>query len=74
MKLFIIAEVDDELGGPLCQHIRDFDMRFPDRCRFNMFAVAPNKSVEEIAHMLNIKPPLQHSLNIKIKDPGELKS
>ena len=59
IKIVVIAEVPDERGNEWCQHVRDFDVRVPG-CKFNMFALAPDKSVEELREMLNIKPPLQH--------------
>ena len=64
IKIVVIAEVPDERGNEWCQHIRDFDIRVPG-CRFNIFAMAPDKSVEELHEMLNIKPPLQHKLKLK---------
>ena len=64
IKIVVIAEVPDDRGNDWCQHIRDFDTRVPG-CRFNIFAVAPDKSVEELREILNIKPPLPHKLTLK---------
>ena len=64
IKIIVIAEVPDERGNEWCQHVRDFDVRVSG-CKFNMFAVAPDKSVEELSEMLNVKPPLQHKLKLK---------
>jgi len=69
MKIFVIAEIPDDLGQHFCQHIRNFDVRFSGRCEFNMFAVAPGKSVEEMKQMLNINPSLP--IKVKIKNPDE---
>ena len=64
IKIVVIAEVPDDRGNDWCQHICDFDIRFPG-CKFNIFALAPDKSVDELSKMLNIKPPLQHKKMIK---------
>jgi hypothetical protein len=64
MKVLVIAEMPDERGNEWCQHVRDFDTRTTG-CKFSMFVVAPDKSVDEISKMLNIKPPLQHKKTIK---------
>lgn len=64
IKIVVIAEVPDDRGGEWCQHVRNFDVRVSG-CKFNMFAVAPDKTVNEIAEMLNVQPPLQHKKEIK---------
>ena len=64
IKIVVIAEVPDDRSNDWCQHIRDFDVRVPG-CKFNIFALAPDKSVDELSKMLNIKPPLQHKKMIK---------
>jgi hypothetical protein len=64
IKILVIAEVPDERGNEWCQHVRDFDVRVAG-CKFNLFALAPDKSVDEMKEMLNIKPPLQLRKEIK---------
>jgi hypothetical protein len=64
IKIVVIAQVPDDKAQALCQHIRDFDVRVPG-CTFNVFAEAPDKSVEEIADVLNVKPPLAHKKVMK---------
>ena len=59
IKIVVIAEVPDDRGNEWCQHVRDFDVRVRG-CTFNMFALAPDKTVDELSEMLNVKPPLQH--------------
>jgi len=56
MKVLIIAEIPDDLGQPLCQHMRNFDIRHTGRCKFNVVAVAPDKSVDELSSMLGMTP------------------
>ena len=56
MKIIIIAEVPDKLGNEYCQFVSAFSMANPG-CKLNIFAVDPNKTVEEISKMLNIEPP-----------------
>jgi hypothetical protein len=58
MKIIIIVELPDDRAQNLFQHIRNFDVTNPG-CTFQMLAEAPNKSVEEIAKMLDVQPPLQ---------------
>jgi hypothetical protein len=59
IKIVVIAEVPDERGNDWCQHVRDFDIRVAG-CKFNLFALAPDKSVEELSEILNVQPPLQY--------------
>ena len=60
MKIVTMAEVPDELGNAWCHHVQDFTVTHPG-CKFNFFAVDPNKTIEEIAKTLGIKDPLTKS-------------
>jgi hypothetical protein len=67
IKIVVIVEVPDEQGQAWFQHVRDFDVRVSG-CKFNMFAVAPDKTVGELSEMLNVQPPLAHKKIIKEQD------
>ena len=67
MRIIVVVEIPDNRVQDLCQHLRNFDVTNPG-CKFNIFAHAPNKSVEEIARDLDIDPPLQFKRELRIMD------
>jgi hypothetical protein len=64
MKIIVTVELPDERVHDFFQHLRNFDTANPG-CKFMMIANAPNKTVEEIAKILDVQPPLQMKKEIK---------
>jgi hypothetical protein len=56
IKIFMIAEIPDEKAQMLLQHIRNFDVAHPG-CKFEFVANAPDKTMAELAGILQISPP-----------------
>ena len=56
MKVMILADVPDDLGHALMQHLRDFDTAHPG-CHFKIAVNAPDMSLGEMQALLNVNPP-----------------
>lgn len=55
MKIYVMAEVPDELGQAWLQHLRDFDVAHPG-CVFEVLASAPEMGVEAMRAALEVAP------------------
>jgi len=57
VKIHTIADVPVDVADAWLQHLRDFDTAHPG-CHFQVFALAPEMTIEEVRHMMDIDPPL----------------
>lgn len=57
VKIHIIGDVPVEIADEWMQHMRDFDIAHPG-CHFQVFALAPEMTIEEVRRMMNVDPPL----------------
>jgi hypothetical protein len=57
MKVFIIAQVPDDLAKPLLQHVRDFDAKHAD-CHFEFCMDGPEIPLADMVEQLRIGPEL----------------
>jgi hypothetical protein len=57
VKIHTIADVPVEFADEWLQHLRDFDTAHPGS-HFQVFALAPEMTIEEVKRMMNVDPPL----------------
>jgi hypothetical protein len=52
LKILTITELPDELIQSWLEHIKDFDIRFPGKCKISAVVSSPDKTLAELNEII----------------------